>query len=136
MGAPEEPASARVAEPLGPAAAEAAAERAARAAVSPREAWIELAVVLLVCVLPWARAALATVLWRERLEPDTFLGNHLPWLVWSVGAAALVAYLIRRSGEPARRFGLTADRWVANAVVGIFLALGARLLMTSSAWFL
>lgn len=97
--------------------AEAAAPTAER---SPAAIWVETAVVLLASVVFDLWGAIATVVWPFKQVPPANYGE-LDLVVRGVQVSALVLYLIERSGEPRRVFGLTRPRWLVDALLAVFL---------------
>jgi membrane protease YdiL (CAAX protease family) len=81
--------------------------------------WVEIGVVLLVCVVPFLFTSLADLYLIDRRSRVSFLYHALSSLVRSAGSIGLVLYIIWRSGEPIERFGLRRFRFFPDVFGGI-----------------
>jgi membrane protease YdiL (CAAX protease family) len=100
-----------------PTAAPPAARRPLRVPRSRRELWLETAVVLTLAVAFDLLNACALLVWPAE-TPLAFAQEHVLLLARSLQIGVPVLYLMYRSGEPWRRFGLRRPRWIVVPLGG------------------
>jgi hypothetical protein len=98
-------------------------EAAAAQPARPGGGWGEVAAVLAAGVVPNVASAVVHAFHPDPPDPARYLADALAHTAESTCIAFIVLYLIRRSGEPWRRFGLVRPRPSDFLLVGPALVL-------------